>query len=367
MGRPVLVLNAGSSSLKCALFEIGGEEPARIASTQIETGGQGVDAAAVLAWAEGLAGEVAAVGHRVVHGGAAFHEPTRLTAEVIDALQALTPLAPLHQPQSLAAVRAIAALRPDLPQVACFDTAFHWSMPAQATRFGLPRALHDQGVRRYGFHGLSYEYIAGRLAALDPQLAAGKVIVAHLGSGASLCAMAAGRSVETTMGFSPLDGLLMSTRCGALDPGVVLYLLQHEGMDAAAVQDLLYHRSGLLGVSGLTSDMRQLLESSAPEAREAVELFVYDAAKQAGALAMALEGLDGIVFTAGIGENSAEILARIAVRLGWLGLELDEAANMAGGEGRISTRSSRLAAWVIPTNEELVIARQTARCVAFAG
>ena len=357
---PVLVLNAGSSNLKCALFELRSGQPARIASTRFEAAGQGADAAAILSWASAQAPvSVCAIGHRVVHGGPAFHEPTLLDGDTIDALEALSPLAPLHQPQSLAAVRAMKALRPDLPQVACFDTAFHWTQPACATRLGLPRVLHDRGVRRYGFHGLSYDFIAGRLRTLDPALAAGRVIVAHLGSGASLCAMRGGASIDTTMGFSPLDGLLMSTRCGALDPGVVLYLAQHEGLGASAIEDLLYHRSGLLGVSGISGDMRALLASPEAAAGEAVELFIYDAVKQIAALAGALGGLDGVVFTAGIGENSPMVRARIAEGLAWLGLELDETLNLRGGEARLSTAHSGMRAWVIPTDEEQVIARQT--------
>ena len=359
MDGPILVLNAGSSNLKCALFELRGAHPARIASTRFETAGQGAEAGAILSWALTQApGGVGAIGHRVVHGGSEFHQPVRLTGAVVAALEALSPLAPLHQPQSLAAVRALTALRPELPQVACFDTAFHWTQPAEATWLGLPRELHARGVRRYGFHGLSYDYIAGRLRTLDPQLAAGRVVVAHLGSGASLCAMRGGVSVDTTMGFSPLDGLLMSTRCGALDPGVVLFLEQHEGLSPAAVEDLLYHGSGLLGVSGISGDMRALLASPAAAAKQAVELFVYDAAKHIAALAGALGGLSGVVFTAGIGENSPVVRARIAERMAWLGLELDETANQRGGETCISAPQSRVRAWVIPTDEEQVIARQ---------
>ncbi len=360
----VLALNAGSSSLKCALFETAPDGPHAKARTTIDAQGRGLGHAAVMAaldWADqaGAGETLTGVGHRVVHGGQDFHAPVLLDARVIEALEALTPLAPLHQPPALEAARALLALRPLTPQVAAFDTAFHWDQPAVAQRLGLPREWHDKGVRRYGFHGLSYQYIAGRLAELDPPLAAGRVVVAHLGAGASLCAMAAGRSVDTTMGFSPLDGLLMATRCGELDPGVVLYLEQHEGLTADQVQDLLYRRSGLHGVSGLTGDMRALLASADPAAGEAVDLFVYRAAKDIAALAGVLGGLDGVVFTAGIGEHSPQIRARICGRLAWLGLELDAGINSLGGEARLSTAASRLAAWVIPTDEEQIIVQQT--------
>ncbi len=358
MAGLILALNAGSSSLKAALFELGPDGPRPAGRTLIEHPAGAAEAVAMaLAWANAAAAgrPLAAAGHRVVHGGARFHAATPITPKVTQDLDALTPLAPLHQPECVAAIRALTRLEPDLPQVACFDTAFHWGQPAVAQRLGLPRALHDRGVRRYGFHGLSYEHVADRLRALDPDLAAGKVIGAHLGSGASLCAMAAGRSVDTTMGFSPLDGLLMSTRCGSLDPGVVLYLLQHERMAADEIQDLLYRRSGLLGVSDLSGDMRELLASPDPRAAEAVELFVRRAAQLIGALAVSLGGVDGLVFTGGVGENSADVRGRIAAELAWLGLEL---ADQAGaGERRIHSASSRIAAWVIPADEEIVIAR----------
>ncbi len=365
MGALVLALNAGSSNLKCALFELRGAAPAEVARTRVDTHGAGEDRAAaakLLDWAASVrpGEDLAAAGHRVVHGGVAMSGPVLIDDQVIEALEELTPLAPLHQPQSLAVIRAVAALRPGLAQVACFDTAFHRTQPAVAVRFGLPRALHDQGVRRYGFHGLNYEHVAARLAGLDPATAGGRVIAAHLGSGASLCAMSAGASVDTTMGFSPLDGLVMSTRPGALDPGVILHLQLQRGMTAAEVQDLLYHRSGLLGVSGLSGDMRTLLESPAAEAAEAVDLFVHRAAREAAALAGSLGGLDGVIFTGGIGENSPRIRARIAEKLAWLGLDLDADANAGGGEGRISAAGARVCAWIIPADEEQVIARQTA-------
>jgi acetate kinase len=361
MADLVLALNAGSSTLKCALFEAGegGLEPAARETLESRADPQGAMVSA-LAWAASAhAGELAAVGHRVVHGGPDFHAPTLVTPQVLEALDALTPLAPLHQPESLEGVRAMARLRPGLPQVACFDTAFHWSAPAVARRLGLPRELEARGMRRYGFHGLSYDYISGRLKTLDPVLAEGRVVAAHLGSGASLCAIRAGESVETTMGLSPLDGLLMSTRCGALDPGAVLYLLQHEQLSADEVSKMLYHRSGLLGVSGISGDMRTLLASPAPAAAEAVELFVHTAVKAVAALAAVLGGLDGLVFTAGVGENSPEVRARICERLAWLGLRLDEAANARDGEAQISSDDSAAKVWVVPTDEEQVIARQT--------
>lgn len=359
--RLILALNAGSSTLKCALFEATGGAPLPLARQTLQTAGDPPGAVAEsLRWAASAAdGELIGVGHRVVHGGEEFHSPTLATPDVMQALDVLTPLAPLHQPESLEGMRAIARLKPELPQVACFDTGFHWSQPAVARRLGLPRELWAKGLRRYGFHGLSYDYISGRLRELDPALAAGRVVAAHLGSGASLCALKDGRSQDTTMGFSPLDGLLMSTRCGALDPGAVLYLLQHEGMSAEAAQTMLYHRSGLLGVSGISGDMRALLASSEPAAAEAVELFVRMAVKAVAALAASLGGLDGVVFTAGIGERSPEIRARICQGLAWLGLRLDDAANRAGGEARISAPGNPVGVWVIPTDEELVIARQT--------
>ena len=362
--RLILALNAGSSTLKCALYEIGDDRLTEVGRSQAEVHGATADAAAVselLAWSarQRPGAALAGVGHRVVHGGMAFGAPVLIDAKVLAALNALEPLAPLHQPQSLAAVHAVAELRPDLAQIACFDTGFHQTMAEVVTRFGLPRALHDRGVRRYGFHGLSYSYIAERLRALDPDLAAGRVIVAHLGSGASLCAMAAGRSVDTTMSLTPLDGLVMSTRCGDMDPGVGLYLQAQDGLDHDQLQDLFYLHAGLLGVSGVSGDMRTLLQSRDPAAAEAVELFVHRAGREAAALAGVLGGLDGVVFTAGIGEHSAPVRALIGERLAWLGLKLDPTANAKGGEARISTPDSRVAAWVMPTDEEQVIAAQT--------
>ena len=380
MTQAVLTLNAGSSSLKFAVFDGArallrgqvsgmGKHPKAEASRD----GVAVDPPEVrgttheemlpglLDWIGGHLGQnpVGAVGHRVVHGGMRFTGPVRLDDEVMAALEGLVPLAPLHQPHNLAAMRAAGAALPGLPQVACFDTAFHATMPAVATWLGLTRGLHDAGVRRYGFHGLSYEFIAGELRRVAPELAGGRVLVAHLGSGASLCAMQDGRSVETTMGLTALDGLLMGTRPGALDPGAVLYLQQARGLSVADVEDLLYHKAGLLGVSGSSGDMRELARDAGPAAQEAVALFVHRLIGCAGGLMAQMGGLDGIVFTAGIGEHDAALRAAVCDGLGWLGLALDGAANAAGGTARISSSGSKVQAWVVPTDEEAVIARHT--------
>ncbi len=379
-----MTINAGSSSLKASLFDLADGDMRLALRGHVE--GVGVaprfvtrDPAgaildqrtwpdadtsfdilleAVLQWAEAGLGDKAlqAVGHRVVHGGSIYVRPEPVTPALLEALATLNPLAPLHQPHNLAPIRAIAAARPGLPQVACFDTAFHATMPAVARRFALPRAYEEAGVRRYGFHGLSYEYIARQLAARRPDLAAGRVIVAHLGAGASLCALAAGRSQDTTMGFTAVDGLVMATRCGTLDPGVVLYLQRQGGLSAAEVERLLYSRSGMLGVSGLSGDMRTLLASAEPAAREAVDLFVYRIVREMGALASSLGGLDGVVFTAGIGERSAYIRTQVCAGLAWLGVRLDEAANAADAEV-ISDAASPVTVAVIPTDEESIIAR----------
>jgi acetate kinase len=293
-----------------------------------------------------------------VHGGPDLAEPRLVTAELLATLDRLVPLAPLHEPQSLAAIRAIAKERPELPQVACFDTAFHRGRAAVTRRFALPREYEAAGVERYGFHGLSYEYIAGILPKVAPEIASGKVIVAHLGNGASLCALHDGRSVDTTMSFSALDGVPMGTRCGAIDPGVLIYLMRERGMDAAALEDLLYHRSGLLGVSELSSDMHVLLASKAQGAADAIALFCFRIAREIGALAATLGGVDGLVFTAGIGEHAPEIRRRICERSEWLGVAIDEAANNRGGP-RISSDASRVAAFVIPTDEEAMIGSHT--------
>jgi acetate kinase len=286
--------------------------------------------------------------------------PTVINDDVLAVLDRLVPFAPLHQPHNLAAIRALTALRPDLPQVACFDTAFHHGMPAVATRFALPSAYEAAGVRRYGFHGLSYEYIAGAFAMVAPAIALGRVIVAHLGNGASLCALREGRSIDTTMGFTALDGLPMGTRCGALDPGVILYMLQQQNLTPAAIEHLLYHSSGLLGVSGITNDMRTLLASTDPSARIAINLFIFRIVREIGALAASLGGLDALVFTGGIGEHAAEIRRRVCEGAAWLGVELDRAANEAGGPCLTQSRS-RVSAWTIRTDEDLMIARHTQR------
>jgi acetate kinase len=387
MADAVLVLNAGSSSIKFSLFlDRGGELAPRLvglleglytcprftardasgASLGEKSWGEGTrlghDGAIVhlVGFLGAQRGEdrLAAVGHRVVHGGTEFSEPVKLDAGVVAKLEKLIPLAPLHQPHSLAPIRMVAERLPQLPQVACFDTAFHRAQPELAQAFALPASITDRGVRRYGFHGLSYEYIASALPKLDGVAAAGRVIVAHLGNGASLCAMLAGRSVASTMGFTAVDGLPMGTRCGALDPGVILYLMDEMKMDARAIEKLIYQQSGLLGVSGVSSDMRALLESRDPRARLAVDLFVYRIGREIGSLAAALGGLDALVFTAGIGERSAGIRERVCSDAAWLGVQLDHAANTGGGP-RISAAASRVSAWVAPTNEELMIARHT--------
>jgi acetate kinase len=282
---------------------------------------------------------------------------------VIAKLEKLVPLAPLHQPHNLAPMRIVAERTPQLPQVACFDTAFHRAQPELAQVFALPLNITERGVRRYGFHGLSYEYIASALAELDAKAAAGRVVVAHLGNGASMCAIRGGRSMATTMGFTALDGLPMGTRCGGLDPGVMLYLMDELKMDARAIEKLIYRQSGLLGVSGISSDMRALLESSEPRAKLAIDLFVYRIGRELGSLAAAIGGLDALVFTGGIGEHAKVIRERVCRDAGWLGIEFDAAANTAGS-ARISTASSRASVWVIPTNEELMIARHTRKLVA---
>ena len=389
MHGPILVVNAGSSSIKFSSYAAAdGQDSSLLFKGQIEGIGTAPHLAAndadgasiadkrwphgdnpthealfesLIGWMEThLGGEMpAAVGHRVVHGGTAFAGPTRVNAAVLDALQSLCPLAPLHQPHNLAAIRAIAALSPSLPQVACFDTAFHHDLPLVAQRFALPRELQEAaGIRRYGFHGLSYEYIASALRERAPAIASGRVVAAHLGAGASMCAMLDGKSIDTTMGFTALDGLPMATRSGVLDPGVILYLLRERGMDADRLEDLLYHKSGLLGVSALSGDMRELLSSRDRCAKEAIDLFVYRIARELGALVAALGGLDGLVFTAGIGEHSPEIRRLVCERSGWLGITLDTAANERG-EPCISTPASRVSVWAIPTDEERMIARQT--------
>jgi acetate kinase len=317
--------------------------------------------AALHGWLAGHVGSeagFAGIGHRVVHGGLAYTEPVVIDAGVISGLEALVPLAPLHQSHNIDAIRAVAAAAPGVPQVACFDTAFHRSQPAVAQEFALPRAVTAKGIRGYGFHGLSYEYIVSVMPAVAPDCAHGKLVVAHLGNGASMCAIEAGRSVATTMTFTAVDGLPMGTRTGSLDPAVILYLLRHEGMDVDAIEPLIWNQSGLLGVSGMSSDMRALLASREPSAREAIDLFVYRIGRELGSLAAALRGLDALVFTAGIGENAAEIRARVCRDAGWLGIALDEDANTLH-QTRISRAGSAVSVFVVPTDENLMIARHT--------
>ena len=385
MTGAVLALNAGSSSLKFALFEVGEAEPRCVLRGQMEgigtaphftardTGGSVVgerrwaDGASqthetlladLLGWIDTHLGSdsLVAVGHRVVHGGRAFQAPVVIDPAVLARIEALTPLAPLHQPHSVAPVRAIMAARPGLAQVACFDTAFHATMPAVATRFALPFGYEQEGVRRYGFHGLSYEFIAQRLRRDLPQLAEGRVVVAHLGNGASLCALRGGRSQDTTMGFTALDGLMMGTRCGDIDPGVLLFLLQEKGLSPKALEHLLYSESGLLGVSGLSSDMQALLASPAPRARDAAELFVFRIARETAAMAASLGGIDGFVFTAGIGEHSAEIQDAVCARLRWLGVS---PGGRTPGSTCLSAPGSAVAVHVIATDEEAMIGQHT--------
>jgi acetate kinase len=387
MLEPILIVNAGSSSLKFSVFETGrdralllsvrGEVQSKGGQTLRATDGDGkvltdehssADANnhpidAVLAWYAHQFGSDAAfrgVGHRIVHGGEKFTEPTLIDDSVLSELQALVPLAPLHEPAQIAAIHAVRRQAPGAPQVACFDTSFHAVQPPIARQFALPREYSARGVRRYGFHGLSYEYIVSALPAVAPQIVDGRLIVAHLGNGASMCAISRRRSVATTMGMTALDGLPMGTRCGALDPGVLLYLMQHEHLSAAQIEQLLYERSGLLGVSGLSADMRDLLGSSNPAAQEAVDLMVYRIGRELGSLMAALGGLDALIFTGGIGEHAHELRARVCRLVAWAGVELDEAANVSG-EPQISYRHSRVSAWVIPTDENLMVARHTQR------
>jgi len=298
------------------------------------------------------------VGHRVVHGGTRYETPVAVNAAVMADLERLEPLAPLHQPHNLAMIRAVEGHNPSLLQVACFDTSFHCGHAEVVDRYALPDALHREGVRRYGFHGLSYEYIARTLPEVAPEIAAGRVVVAHLGSGASMCAIKNGRSVDTTLGFTALDGLPMGTRCGTLDPGIPIYLIKEKKYDVGDLERMLYHDSGLKGISGISNDVRDLVASDDPQAKLALDCFVYRVGRELGALAAALGGLDGIVFTAGIGENMPGIRAGVCERAGWLGVELDPAANEAG-ELRITTPGSQVSAWVIPTDEEKMIALHT--------
>jgi acetate kinase len=387
MPNAIVVLNAGSSSIKFSLFGVHDDRLEPGLRGQIEgiftaphfiakkANGE-VDAEQ--SWDEGvtlghdgaldylvaylrkhLAGDrLIGVGHRVVHGGLEFTRPVRLDAQALAALEQFIPLAPLHQPHNLAPIRLLLERLPDLPQIACFDTSFHRSNPEIAQMFALPAALHAKGVRRYGFHGLSYEYIASVLSGFDARAAAGRTVVLHLGNGASMCALAGGKSVASTMGFTAVDGLPMGTRCGSLDPGVIVYLMDQRGMDVRAIEKLIYQQSGLLGVSGISSDMRALLASDDPRARLAIDLYVYRIRRELGSLAAALGGLDAIVFTAGIGEHAAAIREQVCRGAAWLGVELDAAANAKDGP-RISAAGSRVSVWVVPTNEELMIAQHT--------
>ncbi|HSC97884.1 MAG TPA: acetate/propionate family kinase [Casimicrobiaceae bacterium] len=385
MGDAIGVLNAGSSSVKFSLFAEEAGRPTLVARGQAEgiytsprfvaknADGQVLDEKT---WPTGVSlghdgaleylvgflrdrlaqHRLVGVGHRVVHGGREYMKPVRVDASLVAALEKYVPLAPLHQPHNLAPIKALLARMPKLPQIACFDTSFHRAQPPVAQAFALPASITEQGVLRYGFHGLSYEYIASVLPERSSRAAQGKTIVLHLGNGASMCAMEAGRSIASTMGFTAADGLPMGTRCGNLDPGVVLYLIDSLGMDARAIEKLIYQQSGLLGVSGISSDMRALLASDAPRAKAAVDLFIYRIGRELGSLAAALGGLDAIVFTAGIGENSAVLRERVCKDAAWLGVALDSDAN-ARTDASISSSASRVEVWVLPTNEELMIAR----------
>jgi len=390
MSGAVLVLNSGSSSIKFGLFDISAAEPTLLCKGLLdehearprlvvknpagedlfETRKEASDAgggrlfADVIAFIEDRFGEgcLRAAGHRIVHGGPDYSGPVEVTEDVYTKLEALTPLAPLHQPRCLEPIRTITAIRPELTQIACFDTAFHHGLAPPASRFAIPRRYEERGIRRYGFHGLSFEYVAGRLAKVAPQLVTRRTVIAHLGNGASLCALRDGRSIDTTMGLTPLDGLVMGTRSGTIDPGVLLYLQQHEGMSVEEVQHLLYHESGLLGVSGISADMRALLASGETAAREAVELFTFRAAQEVAVMATTLGGLDCLVFTGGIGERSNQIRRAIGERLAWLGVRIDPVANDVARE-RINSGDSAVDIFVVPTNEELTIARHSAEAL----
>lgn len=389
MSNAFIVLNAGSSSIKFSTFIERGDDLALSVRGQVEglyTATRFISKApdgsvkAEKSWPENAKvghaealehlishlrlelaeNRLVGVGHRVVHGGPLYNQPVRVDAQVLATLENFIPLAPLHQPHNLTPIRRAVEIDPELPQVACFDTSFHRTQPSVTQMFALPSDLREAGVMRYGFHGLSYEYIASILPGIDGTAANGKTIVLHLGNGASMCAVQAGRSLATTMGFTAVEGLPMGTRSGSLDPGVVLYLMDQRGMDAPAIERLLYNKSGLLGISGISSDMRTLLTREEPEAKLAVDYFIYRTRREMGSLAAALGGLDAIVFTAGIGENAPIIRSQVCRDAAWLGVDIDEEAN-AEGLQRISSDSSRVSAWVIPTNEELMIARHTRR------
>ncbi|CAM5764334.1 acetate kinase [Labrys miyagiensis] len=382
----VITLNAGSSSIKFALFGVNGEEPRPLAVGIAEMVGDSrrikvrdgdgkvthekgweslrpfhVDALQrILAWRQAALPDIriVAAGHRVVHGGLRYNAPTVVNEEVLNYLTSLVPLAPLHEPHNIAGIEAARTAWPDIPQIACFDTAFHRAHPYVNDTFALPRYLYDEGVRRYGFHGLSYEYVSGRLAEIAPLHAAGRVVVAHLGNGASMCAIRDGRSVASSMGFTALDGLPMGTRSGQLDPGVVLYLMQAKGMSADEIAEMLYKESGLKGLSGLSHDMRELEAADTREARQAIEYFVFRIRRELGGLAAVLEGLDAIVFCGGIGENAWQVREFVLEGMAWLGVELDRVANRAGHQV-VSSERSRVRVFIIPTNEEAMIARHT--------
>ncbi len=394
MPDALLILNAGSSSLKFSIF-LDGDPPRLILRGQLEelmthprfsvhnaagdvVGRHEWEAGTVLGHQEAIEflfdwgrsetlseHRIIAVGHRIVHGGVRLTRPVMIDRQVLAELVALVPLAPLHQPHNVAAIKAVTQHAPQLPQVACFDTSFHRCQPTLAQAFALPRRYVEQGILRYGFHGLSYEYIASQLPKLDARAASGRTVVAHLGNGASMCALRAGRSVATTMSFTPLDGLPMGTRCGAIDPGVLLHLMK-QGLDLPGLEKLLYYESGLLGVSGISSDVRTLLASFDARAAEALDLFVYRCGREIGSLTAALGGIDSLVFTGGIGENAVPIRARICRDAQWLGLELDEDANVRG-DPRLTRADSRVTAWAIKTNEELMIALHTRRVLASGG
>jgi len=397
MNKYLLVINAGSSSIKFTVYQKDVSTGQLVTDAAGQIDGIGSQPGFTVRSAEGVLliermlsddethnhteainiilswlweyfgnGTLLAVGHRVVHGGQTYSAPVLIDATVLAKLETLIPLAPLHQQHNLATIRVLLESMPSLPQVACFDTAFHRTQPDVAQRFAIPRRFTHEGIRHYGFHGLSYEYIASILPTLEPTLADARIIIAHLGSGASLCALHKGRSIATTMGFSPLDGLVMGTRCGNIDPGVLIYLMDCHNMDARALEQLLYYESGLLGVSGISNDMRTLLASDDPRAQEAIELFVYRAGREIGSLASALGGLDAVLFTGGIGEHSAAIRAKVCRQAAWLGLELDDSANAATAT-RISKPDSRLSAWIVPTDENLMIAHHTLRQVTFDG
>jgi acetate kinase len=393
MHQAILVLNAGSSSIKFSLLrwhDISGKNgllcsgqlsgigektrfsakdgaAKKLAEQTLPQGSSHEEALEILLnWIDRHYAEqkLIAAGHRVVHGGALYTAPILIDSKVIEELRRLIPLAPLHQPHHIAAIEAMQKLHPTLPQVACFDTAFHHTQATVVTHFALPRSLTEEGIRRYGFHGLSYEYVAGAASrVMGQELSGGRVIVAHLGSGASMCAMRHGKSIATTMGFTALDGLPMSRRCGNLDPGVILYLMQEKGLNAKAVSNLLYHDCGLFGVSGISDDMQTLLASDEPHAAEAVDLFVYRIGRELGSLSAALGGLDALVFTGGIGEHAAELRRRVCADAAWLGVEIEASANADGGPC-LSPPGSKVSAWVIPTDEDLMIAQHTQQVLA---